>query len=312
MYVSHMKKSVAYNHFPKVVPRDNRFLLYNPVLKKRYENRPEERVRLKWVEYLLHQTDWKKSRIGFETPVKLRQSKNTLRADLVLYSDEIEPAILIECKSNSVKLNYSTAVQAARYNSEVGANHIVLTNGIEDYWFEQAGDKIGKTSNILNQTASFTEVDKDADYWCRRGFCSAETNRILKNWTIQALNFFWSDKMGGKRKYLDFQTSVLPVPMNQYYKLFEMDSERRLAITFLSTGESNSFLIGILNSGGVNKGMLSVNLDRLQGSEKNSITIFNGDEKRSVSSGEIHELNISDFQSDQIKILPKTLMNFFD
>ncbi|MDZ7721048.1 MAG: type I restriction enzyme HsdR N-terminal domain-containing protein [Balneolaceae bacterium] len=307
-----MKKSVAYNQFPQVVAQDNRFWLFNPILKKRYENRPEERVRLRWVEYLLLQTSWKKNRIGFETPVRLRQSKNTLRADLVLYADNMKPNILIECKSNSVKLSHSSAEQAARYNSEVNADYLVLTNGVEDYWFEKTGEKIGQTTNVLNQITSFTEIEKDVDYWYRRGFCSSQPNSELNNWLIQALNFFWSDEMGGKRKYLDFQTTVLPVPMNQFYKLFEIDSDQRLAITFIGTDSSDTLIIGVLNETGINKGICCVNLDQLQSKQQNAVTVISGDEKRSFSAGRNHGLNISDFQPDQIKNLPKTIMKFFD
>jgi hypothetical protein len=84
-------KSIAIHHFPLIIPQPGEKYLYNPVLKKRFKNRPEERVRLRWVEYLLHQTEWPKSRIGFEAPVSLPQEENTLRADLVLYNRDFSP-----------------------------------------------------------------------------------------------------------------------------------------------------------------------------------------------------------------------------
>lgn len=307
-----MKKSVAYDHFPRVISQNNRFLLYNSILKKRYENRPEERVRLNWVEFLCHQTDWKKTRIGFETPVKLQQAKNTLRADLVLYSNSVQPSILIECKSNSVSLNHSVAQQAARYNSEVNADHLVLTNGIEDYWFEKSGDTIEEASNILNQHTPFDELERDEKYWQQRGFCSLKSNQELQNWLTKSLKMFWSDDVNGAKRHLDFQSSVLSVPMNQYYKLFEIDSDRRLAITFIGTESSHSFLVGILNSEGANKGIVSINLDDLQAEKEHSITIFEDGEKRSVSTNISKLFNFADFNSSQIKNLPETLIKFFD
>lgn len=307
-----MKKSVAYDHFPRVVAQDNRFWLYNPILKKRYENRPEERVRLNWVEFLNHQTDWQKTRIGFETPVKLQQAKNTLRADLVLYSDSVEPSILIECKSHSVTLNQTVAQQAARYNSEVKANHLVLTNGIEDFWFEKTADSIDQTSNILNQHTPIHELKRDEQYWEQRGFCSSKSSEQIKNWLTNLLDHFWSDEFLGSKQYLDFQSSVLPVPMNQYYKLFEMDSDRRLAITFIGTNSSGSFLVGVLNSGGSNKGIVSINLDELRAKNEDAITIFEKGNKRSVSSKNFKLFQFSEFNSAQIENLTETLINFFD
>lgn len=307
-----MKKSVAYDHFPRVISQNNRFLLYNPILKKRYENRPEERVRLNWVEFLLLQTNWKKTRVGFETPVKLQQAKNMLRADLVLYSDSVEPSILIECKSHSVSLNQTVAQQAARYNSEVNAEYLVLTNGIEDYWFKKSVGSIHQASNTLNQHTPLHELKRDEQYWQQRGFCSSASNEELKSWISRSLDLFWSDTMNGSKQYLDFQSSLLSVPMNQYYKLFEIDSERRLAISFIGTKSSDCFLIGILNSEGVNKGIVSINLDELKIEESGAVIIFEKGEKRSVSTINFKPFNFSDFESAQIKNLPETLINFFD
>lgn len=306
-----MKKSAAYDHFPQVVSHNNRFLLYNSVLKKRYENRPEERVRLKWVEYLLHQTDWKKTRIGFETPVKLQQRKNTLRADLVLYSDSMKPHTLIECKSDSVKLNQAVAVQAARYNSKVKAKYVVLTNGIEDYKFERTSGQTSSAANILTQQTSLLEIERDVHYWAKRGFCSAKPSNELGHWIFQALNFFWSDTMSGERQYLDFQTSVLPVPMNQYYRLIEIDSNRKLALSFLGTGPSESFIVAILNTNGLNKGILAIKLGQLQYGEKNAITIFTGDKMKSIASEKAIEFTYSNFNPAEIKNLPQKIIQFF-
>ncbi|HMB41744.1 MAG TPA: type I restriction enzyme HsdR N-terminal domain-containing protein, partial [Balneolaceae bacterium] len=125
-------KSASLYHFPQVIIEDGQKWLFNPVLKKRFKNRPEERVRLQWVDFLLNQTDWNKNRIGFETPVQLRREDRALRADLLLYSDDVAPYALIECKSDQIKLSDSTAVQAARYNSLLHAPYIILTNGRED------------------------------------------------------------------------------------------------------------------------------------------------------------------------------------
>jgi hypothetical protein len=307
-----MKKSVAYEHFPEVVNQNNRFWLYNPVLKKRYENRPEERVRLKWVEYLLHQTKWKKSRIGFETPVKLCQSRNTLRADLVLYSDSMTSDTLIECKSETVKLNQAVAVQAARYNRKVNASHLILTNGIEDYWFDQTGESIEEGTNFFDEKFNFQNLERDGKYWYKRGFCSKEIYSELANWLIEILNSFWSNGLEGKRLYLDFKQTLLPVPMNQYYKLFEIDSGRRIAISFTGTTTLNTHLIGILNVQGVNRAVLSVDLDKLFSGNEEAIHLFKSGEKANVTSAKTTEEALIYLDPARVDQLPEIVMNFFD
>lgn len=307
-----MKKSVAYNHFPRVVPENNRFWLYNSILKKRYENRPEERVRLKWVEYLLHQTEWKKSRIGFETPVKLRQSKNTLRADLVLYSDYMTPHTLIECKSDTVKLNQAVAVQAARYNKKINASHLVLTNGIADYWFDQNGETIEESSNFFDEKFSFQNFERDLAYWHKRGFCSNDLDPNLADWLLKSLNSFWSNHSEGKRLYLDFKQTLLPVPMNQYYKLFEIDSDQIIAISFSGTDSTDTHLIGILNENGVNQAILSVNLDKAYFEKDESVHLFISGKSVEVSSSKPKIKSLISLDPTRIEQFPETVMKFFD
>lgn len=305
-------KSVAFEHFPRVVAGSNRFWLFNPILKKRYENRPEERVRLKWVEYILHQTDWKKSRIGFETPVRIPQEKNTLRADLILYSKEMKPSILVECKADSVKLSQSAAEQAARYNTELKAKHLVLTNGIEDFWFKKEGKEIHQAENFFEEDSTFLNQESEYSYWQKRGFCSSRTDVTTNHWLTSALHTFWLADTGGHKRYLDFQKTILPVPMNQYYKVFDMDSGRRLAVSFIGYGTSDNYIIAILNFEGANQGILTINLDKLQEQEGQPISLIRGNNQKTNVPGGTLPLNLQNFNVNQIKNLPQSLIKFFD
>lgn len=305
-------KSVVFDHFPRVVAGSNRFWLFNPILKKRYENRPEERVRLKWVEYILHHTDWKKSRIGFETPVKVPQQKNTLRADLILYTDEMKPSILVECKSDSVKLNQTAAEQAARYNTDLKAQYLVLTNGIEDFWFEKTEKEIQKSENIFEKNSSFSDRERDIDYWQKRGFCSSRIDLITRDWLTSALHTFWLSDDEGRKQYLDFQKTVLPVPMNHYYKIFEIDSERRLAVSFIGYGTSDNYIVAILNFQGVNQGVFTVNLDRLPEDKSGSLSLIRGNKQQADIAGRTLPIEMEHFDASQIKNLPQSIIKFFD
>lgn len=307
-------KSVAFDHFPRVVVETNRFWLFNPVLKKRYENRPEERVRLMWVEYILHQTGWKKSRIGFELPVKIHQNKHAVRADLILYDHSMKPAVLIKCKSESVKLKHTAAEQAARYNSEVNASFLALTNGIEDYWFEQTNGGIQPAGPVFDERSSFANAnpERNSVYWQQRGFCSSTANSVPGDWLPTALRMFWSCETGGEKQYLDFKKTMLPVPMNQFYKVFDAGPERRLAVSFIGTGSSQNHIVGILFKKGENKGIVSINLDKLLKEKKEPVTIFRDHEVKTASFRNTSPFNFSDFEPDQIRNLPQIIMNFFD
>ena len=53
------------------------------------------------------------------------------RFDLLIYNNKGMPEIVIECKAPSISLDDSVLQQALRYNFELKAKYIILTNGLE-------------------------------------------------------------------------------------------------------------------------------------------------------------------------------------
>lgn len=264
-----MSISIVQNHFPlfKFDGRDK--WLYNPVLKKRFKNRPEERVRLQWVEFLLNKTNWKSSRIGFETPVNLRQKDYALRADLVLYDSDLKPLILIECKADQVSLKSGSAEQAARYNSEVGAQYLILSNGVTDLFYHKKGEMLQLNElPFLLRSHSDVESSREALYWANRGFCDRDGS------LNHLLNSFWAEHEGSKIRYLNFRDSVLPLPMDHYYRIYTTGDSEKLAVGFLGFEGYGSFLIAILNQKEINEALLIVNMDDLLKGQKNAGKVY--------------------------------------
>ncbi len=264
-----MNISVAKYHFPVFKVQQPEKWLYNPVLKKRFKNRPEERVRLQWVEFLVNQTNWKSSRIGFEAPVKLRQEENAVRADLVLYDSKLKPQILIECKADHVSLGKGSAQQASRYNSEIGAEYIVLSNGVSDYIYHQNGDKLNFENlpielNLSEQTGS----ERNAEYWSERGFCD------LYSVQAEVLNNFYAHHNGSEIRYLNFKDSILTIPMDHYYRIYRTGESEKLAVGFLGYREKGSYLVVVLNQKGVNEALALLNLDQLLNQNRNEVTVY--------------------------------------
>ncbi len=109
-------RSIAARHFPRVVFRDGQKLLWNPILKKAYINRPEERVRLRIMESLLLDAGWSPHRVTFELPVNLKRDEASKRADILCYNHDFEPVLLIECKAENVPISEKTSLQITRYN----------------------------------------------------------------------------------------------------------------------------------------------------------------------------------------------------
>ncbi len=303
-------KSAVRGHFPRFITEKGQKWLFNPILKKRYKNLPEERVRLKWVDYLLDQAAWKKSRITFEAPVELKSDSGRGRTDLLLYNNAMKPHILIECKADSVALNRASAEQASRYNSTIAAPFIILTNGLIDYYFEI---KSGTPNPIVNPFKT-NEVNKPRDliYWAHRGFCAAQNHPKASEWLSLAMNIFWDDSIEGEVRYLDFKESPLPFPIQHYYRIFSMESEKRLAVTFLGDVYAGSHLVAVLNSKGTNTGILAINLNMLAESGSGAVTIISEGQSRVMNSDFKLNSILFDQRGDFIKNLHKQLRKFFD
>ena len=86
---------------------------------------PEEQVRQSFLTYLVEQCGYTAAHIAVEVPLS-----NGQRADAIIYDDMLRPRMVIECKASDVPLTQQTLDQVAVYNRLLGAEYLVLHNGI--------------------------------------------------------------------------------------------------------------------------------------------------------------------------------------
>src|SRR5699024_8808124 len=162
---------------------------------KSLKNRPEERVRLQVVEFLLA-GGWSPHRISTEEALDLPQKEALLRTDLICYNKQFEPLLLIECKAGQIKINQQTAHQIAGYNRYVLAPYLLMTNGLNDYWYrlnkEQAEGPLDGIPDDLSIEPK--REDKSFAYWAKRGFAGKQAASSLRRWLTTALNSGWMQK----------------------------------------------------------------------------------------------------------------------
>ncbi len=305
-------KSKSRHHFPQVRFNSDKKELYNSILKKKFVNLPEERVRLAMVDYLLLEAGWNKNRIGFEAPIRLPQTKHPLRADLVLYGQKMIPHTIVECKSQSVALNLSTAEQIARYNSSINAPYLMLTNGITDYWFSIDGKAVEQIESPLNEIIGDGNYRNSADYWIERGFLNPDSDDDLNGWLIDVLQHFWDKESDINQTYLDLNPPMISYPIQNRYRIFEMGENQKLALTFLFDGDISTRLIGILNQSGNNRGMVSVNLDEMFAGKADSALIYQQDQTKVTDAGSTLSVDFKKSDSDAVKKIKNEVINFFD
>lgn len=293
-------------YFPQFKFRDGKKWLFNPVLKRRYKNLPEERVRLAFVEILLT-NGWNRNRIGFEAPVALSQTKNPLRADLVLYNTEMKPFAIVECKSDSVSLTGKAAEQIARYNSSIDAEYLCITNGTGEFWFQLKDGKSIQTDPPIN--IAEPETERSASYWAERGFIAEKTDPKYADQIANLLNLFWNSSEKSAR-YLDFQPPVIPFPIDHYYQILEPEPEIKIAVSILANGPADSYLSAIFNQNGKNRGILTLHFGRLFSGEPDAVELHIEEDLQTIQPGKLfpsgkfplHKADISNLESSLFRI----------
>ena len=103
--------------------------IFDEIRKKWIVLTPEEWVRQHVVFYLVGEKGYKAGLIGIEK--SLKYNGLTKRFDIVCYNKNAKPLLIVECKAPEVAITESTLDQALRYNSEIQAEYIVLSNGLQ-------------------------------------------------------------------------------------------------------------------------------------------------------------------------------------
>jgi len=106
-------------------------LIFDPVRNKFVVNTPEEWVRQNTIKYFTEELGFPKSLIAVEKQFQLHRRKK--RTDIVVYNNNGEAVVLVECKRPSVKITQAAFDQAFRYNIYLKVPYLVITNGEELY-----------------------------------------------------------------------------------------------------------------------------------------------------------------------------------
>src|SRR5664279_5005583 len=105
------------------------------VIRKRWlQLSPEEWVRQHMIQYLLLKK-YQSSLIAVEKEIKLGELSK--RCDLVVYTRDTKPFMIIECKEMKVALSEKTLEQILRYHITLPASYLIITNGSYCYGFQK-------------------------------------------------------------------------------------------------------------------------------------------------------------------------------
>ena len=116
----------------KLKSNENKTLIFDKWRKKYLVLTPEEWVRQHFVEFLISEKKYPVSLIAIEKQVTINNLKK--RTDIVVFSSDGIPNIIVECKAPYIKIAQNTFDQIARYNLKLKANYLIVTNGLQHYF----------------------------------------------------------------------------------------------------------------------------------------------------------------------------------
>jgi len=101
--------------------------LFDSIRKSWVRITPEEWVRQNFIQWLIQEMKYPSAMIAVEKELMLGELKK--RFDILIYSKNHQPWMMIECKAPEVDLSEKTIMQILRYNMSIPVQYLVITNG---------------------------------------------------------------------------------------------------------------------------------------------------------------------------------------
>ncbi len=127
-----MQKLNLPNYTFKLKNNENKTFIFDKWRKKYLVLTPEEWVRQHFVQFLIEEKKYPISLTALEKQLTINNLKK--RTDIVIFSSDGTPNIIVECKAPKIKIGQDTFDQIARYNLKLNANYLIVTNGLQHYF----------------------------------------------------------------------------------------------------------------------------------------------------------------------------------
>lgn len=126
-------------------------LIFDPVRKQWVPLSPEEWVRQNFLQYLLLVKNYSASLMAVEKEIHL--GSLVKRCDIVIYTKEAKPLLIVECKAMNVHLSTEVLDQILRYNISLPVRYLIITNGSYCLGYERNAISLEPLIEIPGATA---------------------------------------------------------------------------------------------------------------------------------------------------------------
>jgi len=120
--------------------------IFDPLRKKWLTLTPEEWVRQNFIRYLIAVKNYPVALIAVEKEIRLGELKK--RFDILVYNDQHQPWMMIECKAMEVQLEEKVLQQLLRYQLSVPVEYLIITNGSRCFGWRKIEGKLEEINEI--------------------------------------------------------------------------------------------------------------------------------------------------------------------
>ena len=111
---------------------ENKSYIFDVIRKRFLVLTPEEWVRQHVLQWLLRDRGYPISHINVEKEIKVGNTRK--RYDIVIFNPDGSLLLIVECKAPAIKITQETFDQIARYNLQLQADYLMVTNGLSHYY----------------------------------------------------------------------------------------------------------------------------------------------------------------------------------
>lgn len=111
--------------------KSNKEEVFDPIRRKWVRLTPEEEVRQMLLRDLVEQYHVPPGLISVEFSIKIHGMEK--RCDVVVFDQQLNPVLIVECKSRKVPLNQDVMIQTSTYNLNLKVPFLLITNGEQLY-----------------------------------------------------------------------------------------------------------------------------------------------------------------------------------
>jgi hypothetical protein len=138
----------------RIVEKDGKPTIFDPVRKKYVVLTPEEWVRQHVIQFLVTGKKVPVSLIRVEAEIRLYQTRK--RFDIAVYDRNGNALLVVECKAPSVQVTQEVLDQAVRYNLTMKVGLLMLTNGLQHIYCKT--DSLIGTVSLTEDLPEFAEL----------------------------------------------------------------------------------------------------------------------------------------------------------